>query len=1341
MPRLVTVALFLVCGTSPLFALSPHFDPATMMPTSEIERGMRGIAKSVFQGVTISEFNVEVITVLEKDRLGYATILVRVLDGPVVERKCGIIGGMSGSPVYINGRLIGAISSTWNFEQEPVGGVTCIDAMLQALDEPDRQAALSPYSQTTEVLRTAGGPVTLHGRRISQLQVLPASSHANPFADDSTLNMRRVASPLYCSGLSEPAMKAVRDVFAPLGVEPVAGPGSVTKIVKTDLVPGAALGVREMWGDFEIDTGGTVTYRNGDTILGFGHPYTNSGSTELALCTSWVHDFVPCINRTDKVMSTMEEMGTLNQDRPWSVRGQLGVHPRSTPVNMRIVDLARNRTREFHVDITRRREMAPQLAAIAAMSAISAAFNAGEEGTVRTKIHVKGDRGQEIAREDFVPSGGLPEAAGTQSIADACTLLTQNRFRPQNVESVDFEAELSDKPNVAALESIWTEETVAKAGKELTVHVRLRPQDGDSVEKIAKIAMPLELEKGRLRVGAASGNDAMRLRSRLNVLAPVFYDLDGVVREFQSLERGSQILVAAGAPSRGIMLSGTKLLRLPDAFVSVLESAQRTDLVSGGAEVSAVIDVPWAVVGMAQLTVATEDRDGKQGPLTPTPKKESDSAEEAASTLPSLPRGVPASLWWAATAFSAPQPASATSDRSPVVDAPKPPPPGEKPAPGTPPASPKASDTPAAAKDAGTKDKAEEKPEDKAEGAVGRKPSIWAQTSYSDFADADLHGLAARSDGAVHLSCDWQVLPRLREQYVWSLAADGDALWAGTLDGGCVYRIEGKQARLVCETGDLGVTALCPLKDGAVLAGTIPGGRILRVAADGKATELCRLPLPYVWDLISDGKDGFFAAGGPEAAVFHIAVGGAVEQVAALRHTHATRLLRRGDDLYIGTAGPGRLYKVGADRRLVAVFDASPNDITSLAAGEDGTVIVGAGPKGVVVAVKPNGDAVQLFAGSDPVMAVAYMGGKVYAGLGDGGKIVEITDRDTYALLRDDDLSQVTALCATGSRLAAASASPGTVVLGDLNAAFEGSLDSRVLDARSQSRWGRVDWHASLPATARLALRLRSGNSADPKDTSWGPWSAPVSDPGRDRADAAPGRFLQYRLEMAKQAGGASPVLDWLRIAYLPANQRPTIKDAKPKEGDAINGKFKVTWKAEDPDKDKLQVKLMLRPRGKLDFSVLTEGVAKSEYEWNTKSTPDGVYDMRLVVDDSLSCPGDAEQATLDIADVTVDNSPPEITLVTGPVEQAGGGFALTGFALDATCAIGNIAWKAEGEDVWHAARLDDGIYDWKYERFLIVTPPLKETVSSITIRARDAAGNVADHVAKIERPKKAAKP
>jgi hypothetical protein len=630
----------------------------------------------------------------------------------------------------------------------------------------------------------------------------------------------------------------------------------------------------------------------------------------------------------------------------------------------------------------------------------------------------------------------------------------------------------------------------------------------------------------------------------------------------------------------------------------------------------------------------------------------------------------------------------------------------------------------------------DEKPANPKEGAVGRGPSFFLHTTAADFAPGKAQGVAVRSDGALQLCPPWQEVVLPDELYVTALVAGKNLAYAGTCDPGRVYKIADGKATLAFETGEFGVSSLWLGTDGTLLVGTMPRGRIFRVNPDGKGAELCKLQCPYVWDICEAGPGQWDVAGGNDACVWRVKADGTAQKLLDLRQGHAMRLLRVKDALYIGTAQRGALYRRNADGRVEALYEAEGDDITALTAGPKGTLWLATAPKGKVISLDSNGVAREQYSGgSNAVLSLAQVRGRMFAGEGTDGRVREIVKEGVNALVREDVGRQVVCLAASDSVLYAGCASPGRVLVADLAAAATGTFDSAPLDAKRVARWGRVDWQGTTPPGATVTLRLRSGNTVDPKDGSWSAWSPIVAEPGREKVDLPPGQYLQYRLELGCPAGGASPVVDWLKISYLPANQPPTVKDFKPSESVALSGKVKLEWKMEDPDKDQLLATVLVRPRGGRDFRVLKGNLTTPSYEWDTKSLDDGAYDLRVVVDDGLSNPGDARTATLDVANLVVDNTPPEVQIISGPVQQANGGWAITGFALDRTTRIANIAWHAKDDKIWHAAKLDDGIYDWRYERFVVATGPLKDSVTEIVIRARDAAGNVTDKTVTL--PKK----
>ncbi len=510
----------------------PQFNPATMIRASEVKPGMKGTARSVFRGVEISEFNIEVLGVIPKTNLGGDLVLIRVLDGPVVDRGCGIIGGMSGSPVTIDGRLLGAVAYTWSFEKEPIGGVTPIESMLDAYVKPTAEA------------KSASAPVTLHGRRLTEARVAGPGETA-PFADAHTINLAPV-SVMTCAGLGRQTLADYADFLAPYGIEPVAGPGSLEEPVSADLVPGAAVAVDLLRGDFEASAIGTVTYREGDTVLAFGHPLMQLGPVDLPLATAFVHEFVPSYNRTDKLGSSMEPVGALRADGAWSIGGLVGPQAPRVPVDVTVTDESTGRKRSYHCEAAKQKTLTQALVSMSVSSALEAGFRPVGEGTARVSFEVEGDRGARVRRHNIHWDRSSVAAACTQEIGTTIYVMRRNPFEPQEPARVTADISVSDENLAASVEDVYTDETVAKAGEKLTVHVVLRPWDGQPFEKVVELPLPEDLERGQLRLGICGGEYAYTMRSRLGLLLPDFDDLPSLLEDIESLRVHDLVYVIAG---------------------------------------------------------------------------------------------------------------------------------------------------------------------------------------------------------------------------------------------------------------------------------------------------------------------------------------------------------------------------------------------------------------------------------------------------------------------------------------------------------------------------------------------------------------------------------------------------------------------------------------------------------------------------------------------------------------------------------------------------------------------------------------------------------------------------
>ncbi len=1326
-----------LAAQSPLLAEKLEFDPATMMRSSEVRPGMRGTGKSVFSGVKIEEFGFEVIGRLEKAILGRDMILAQITSGPPLERNAGVIGGMSGSPCYVRGKLLGALAYGWFWQKEARFGITPIEDMLEATWglEPEVAAA------EADGRWTASEPLNIAGRQITGAVIEPAYSR-RAFADFHTIVLKPVSPPITCSGMGPQALELMRSTLEPRGATVLAGPGTKTKPVAVELEPGSAVGVRLMDGDFDAAGVGTLTYRKGDQILAFGHPFIQLGRTKIPMCTGWVHDVMPKIDRSSKVGSGMVDVGTMFSDTPWAIAGRLGKVPDTIPASFHIIDRSRKLTKDFHVQVCDQPMITSMLLASAMMGAVEATFNTGYEGTATLHYKIVGQRGDSIERTNTFYFQQSAVYALMSELAFPMYLLEENRFRPQNIASLEVTAEFNEQDDTAFIERVYAEENVAEAGKALHLHVVLRPDNAEPTERVVTLNIPIDTPKGILRIVVAGGEAAWTLRSRLRLMMPTWNDLDSFIEFFEKLEQNTELVTIGALPSAGVIVGETRMFRLPGSFEAFITASPRTDLQGGKAELSHSEQCPWVVYGSQYMAIATVDRKGAKSAKGKTPSPEFDPDTDVPPPSPMseaggqgawLPGAVaPLTMCWAADAF--PQPlASKLRQAAPSPLQPPPPEPPDL----TPTPSPediaemlkKETEKPndQGKEEETDKDQEEEKTKDK---VTARQPSAWTQTSAKDFLEGELEGVAVRSDGVVTLTPYVERINSPGVFYVLSAAADpSGAVYVGTGSEGHIYKIaDSHKATLFCDLDSFAVTGLMGDGEGGLLAATAPGGKVYRVSADGTAEVYCELPVDYLWAIGKTAQGKVVVCTGSEGKLYELQGAGKYTEVCKLAQAHILCLAADAKYTYLGTASQGVVYRLSADGRYTALFDAKDDDITAItvpkaAQQAGGTIYVAtaSSKSGGVYEVSADGAVLPLYEDkTTPVYALACMDGALYAGTGDEGKLLCIIDKDHHSVAYDSDNAYFTCLQPiNGRELYVGTANQGGLLHVDTARATEGWLESSVLDAKRIAQWGQLQWRVDTTGEAWARIATRSGSNSDPTDKSWSDWSRPLENGQAGSVQSPPGRYLQYRLELARAKAEDTVAVSRVAIAYLPANQAPEVEIKKPSEGAMVSGECSISWDATDPDSDTLMTRIYYRQLGKTDWQLVTEEPEKESYEWDTGDLESGRYQLRIVTDDSASNPGQALSDTATVELLTIDNDEPQVWVDT--IEARGNKLFISGVAADDLTNLVEVCYKADGR--WYAARAVDGLYDSRHETFDLQIP-LPKQKAEVEVRARDAADN-----------------
>ncbi|MDQ2688140.1 MAG: hypothetical protein M3Y28_09770 [Armatimonadota bacterium] len=422
------------------------FDLKKFIPTSELRPGMKGYALSVFKGTKIEKFGVEILGVLDKINNGQDWILFRATSGTPVTRGLNIASGMSGSPVYINGRLAGAIAASIPFSKDPVGLVTPIQDMFDAWS-PDLPAKPSSMSATM-------APGTSSGAT-NQLS-LGGGFGARP------QGFQPLDIPIAVSGVSSQGVRRLQDALAPFHVNVVAGagagalgPSEAIQARGAKLVPGSAVGVSLVQGDMDFTATGTVTYRDGNRILIFGHPFFGLGPIDAALTTAYVVDVNPSYQNSIKLGAPIKTVGRIFQDRPYSVGGVIGSMPQMIPVSIAINDQTIKRRKTFNFRVINHPLLTSQLVTQMADQAIVQVH--GLPGDTIAKVSFDADVEEigHVKRSNIFYDAVSIDQSAISDLNTLLQLLSSNPFYPLALKSLKMNVTIQNRHDTAEIDHIF----------------------------------------------------------------------------------------------------------------------------------------------------------------------------------------------------------------------------------------------------------------------------------------------------------------------------------------------------------------------------------------------------------------------------------------------------------------------------------------------------------------------------------------------------------------------------------------------------------------------------------------------------------------------------------------------------------------------------------------------------------------------------------------------------------------------------------------------------------------------------------------------------------------------
>lgn len=577
-------------------------DPATYWDVEAIRPGMKGVGRTVMVGTTLEEFSVEVLGVMRDVSPGRDMILCR-LSGCNLEHA-GIIQGMSGSPIYIEGKLVGAVAFAWEFAKDPIAGVTPFAQMVKYVRANDRRIAAERQNRPEVAVSTTWAEAL--GNRDSELPpVSEAAEGPVSVSGGGLAGMRPIATPMAATGFSPRALEVLSERLGPLGLAPMAGGGASKEVIEREgekpLEPGSPVSVAMVTGDFDLSGIGTVTHVEGDRVYAFGHPMMGLGACELPMMTGYIHTVYPRSSVSMKLGSPLKVVGVLDTDVSTAVSGRLGAKPDMLPVSVSVRNGEYAEAHVYHVEIAREPHMMATLLLSTLTNAIDTEGNLPSRLTARIAVDLEIQGHEPILLKETLSgsrySGPMGASALFGPIASTVSLLVRNPLEPVRIESIDCRVEIEPGEQVASVESVRLESDRVEPGQTLRALVTLKPNLGERRTVELSLPIPKDFPEGEHEVAILDVGKSLvrRFRNDPSLTSP--RDLTGLLRLIRERSEPTRtaVYLHVQRPGQGVAVEGQPLPNLPGSVRAAFGSRRSTSKPTVREDLTTSEETPWVI--------------------------------------------------------------------------------------------------------------------------------------------------------------------------------------------------------------------------------------------------------------------------------------------------------------------------------------------------------------------------------------------------------------------------------------------------------------------------------------------------------------------------------------------------------------------------------------------------------------------------------------------------------------------------------------------------------------------------------------------------------------------------
>jgi len=551
---------------------------SSFMPLNEVKEGMRGTARSVFRGTEPEEFNVEILGVVPGGVGPKQDLIVGRISGGHADRT-GVFAGMSGSPVYVNGKLLGAISYSFPFSKEPICGITPIEQMVSIFEQKQigKTSISEPLSFSFGKMISAYDPMQLNEFAVSDSARVSGMSPNSMLMSVAGQTFRPIATPITFSGFSQATLDRFSPQLLQAGLIPVAAAGgssAISPLKKAEpntLTGGRSVSMHLARGDYGLAASGTVTMRDGEKIYAFGHPFLGLGTSDLAMSESHVVTVVPSVNNSFKLAVSDSLVGSMTQDRATGVFGKLGTTPKMIPVRMSITT-SRGQTETLNFEVARDETLTPLLLNITIYNTLIANERSMGDSTLLLNGEIKIANKTPIKMQRrFAGGQAFQIAAGAASGPIGAML--RGRFEDLDFEAISLDLKVLDGSSTATLDRIAIDRAEVRAGETITVQAFARSSSGSVFVHNIPVTIDSDMAPG---VYSLTIGDGIAIQKNDAIQQFVPKDLNDFIDTVNKVRLPDRLYAKISRMSSGAVIGTSEMPNLPPSVMATLNNDRMT---------------------------------------------------------------------------------------------------------------------------------------------------------------------------------------------------------------------------------------------------------------------------------------------------------------------------------------------------------------------------------------------------------------------------------------------------------------------------------------------------------------------------------------------------------------------------------------------------------------------------------------------------------------------------------------------------------------------------------------------------------------------------------------------